>query len=69
MGTNVSEANGKDKRYLVTVSYYALSPNDETVIKESLAFVGKLNKEQDCNASVDEICEAPFGKPICKRIL
>ena len=69
MSANISQEFKKDKRYLVTVSYYSYNPDDESAKRESLAFVGKLNKEQDCTASVDEILEVPRGIKSNRKIL
>lgn len=62
MSANNKNLKPSGKRYLVTLRYYAYAKDDESVKKESIAFAGQLNKEQDCQASVDEILDAPFGK-------
>ncbi len=59
----------KNKRYLVTTSYYILAPDDESARKQEIKRVAELNKAEDCRATVDEIIEAPFGKSLGARIL
>lgn len=69
MDANVNQEQQNDKRYLVTVRYFLHAGDDETAKRDSLKLTSQLNKADDCHASVDEILEAPFGKPCGKRIL
>lgn len=66
---NVNQEQQTDKRYLVTVRYYLHTGNDESAKRESLKLASQLNKADDCQASVDEILEAPYGKKPNRRIL
>lgn len=69
MDTNVNEEKQSNKRYLVTMSYYLHSPDAETAKKEAIALAAGMNKQNDCQASVNEMWEKPFGKQVTNQII
>lgn len=69
MSANLKQAEQTNKRYLVTLRYFVHTKDDDAAKKESISLAAKLNKEDDCLASIDEIVEAPYGKVPNRRIL
>ncbi len=53
---------GKDNRYVVTLSFYMEAKDDKAVIEQAHKFATELNKKDDCRATVDAIVESVFGR-------
>ena len=51
----------KNKRYVVTISYYEYAETEAEARKMALELVKELNDNGDCNAEVESIVEKPFA--------
>ena len=56
-------------RYVVTLSAYVWADDDETAKAQGEEYARMLNEQNDCRASVDALCEQPFGKLINRPII
>lgn len=62
MNANLTQASEKQKRYVVTVSFYQYADDDRTAVKDATKFTTELNKSRDAKASIESITESKFGQ-------
>lgn len=62
MNANLTQASEKQKRYVVTVSFYHYADDDKSVVSAATKFTAALNKNKDVKASVETITESKFGQ-------
>lgn len=62
MRTNLTQAPEKQKRYVVTVSFYHYADDDKSAVREATKFTNELNKSKDAKASIESITESKFGQ-------
>lgn len=60
--TNTTQNTPKQKRYVITLSFYQHSATDTAAITEAMHMADTLNRQHDCRATVDAIVESAYGK-------
>ncbi|MFM2307724.1 MAG: hypothetical protein RLZZ367_2393 [Bacteroidota bacterium] len=60
--TTTTQNTPKQKRYVITLSFYQHSATDTAAITEAMHFADALNRQHDCRATVDAIVESAYGK-------
>lgn len=58
----------QEKRYVITMDFYAWAKNDKQILKQAHKLVEKMKKKLDNQAKILRVEEVPFASPAIKEV-